>query len=661
MITVETLTLPAAGLGAPNPLPDIKNNTYIHAAIGTTENITPEEAKNIGRGMIPTLLPYLVQDGYDRDKRPRSFTLVVLENDHLRAEFLPQLGARLRRLYDKHTGEELLNVNPVFQPCNLALRNAWFSGGVEFNVGIKGHNPLTCSPVFAEKRTDADGNEYVSFYEYERIRGLVWSVNAYLPPDARALTLRCVVENPADKPQYMYWWSNIAVDEADGTRVIVPTDETFINYFGDDSYVLDKGPYPHVFDRDASYPENMDRSIDFFYKIPPCRRKWIAAATKEGRGLLHYSDDTLFGRKLFLWGRGQGGRHWGEYLSGPDVPNYIEIQAGLAHTQLEHFIMDANSRLEWVECYAPLDCRPQDVHGDWHTAIDAVETYLDSIAGDTFAAAPALTPAAALQKREMLHRGSGWGALEQQAQGKNFSTFFDDWASEDPATAPFTRLLRGGYLPETQPLTPPTGYVTGRHWAEKITASLQHPQGAHWAAYLQLGVTLYELGCKGDAGAMADCVAMWQRSAQCCPNPWALRNLAAFYAGEQGDLRTACSYAVQALAMKPDDRSLAIDCGQLLLRAGKNSQWLELCDTLAPAVAGTGRIRLMQAKALLALDKLQEAATIVNADFEMPDIKEGEVSISALWFELKARQDGITVDEAKAKYALPYSLDFRMH
>ena len=37
-----------------------------------------------------------------------------------------------------------------FQPCNLALRNAWVSGGVEWNVGIIGHTPFTVDAMFAE-------------------------------------------------------------------------------------------------------------------------------------------------------------------------------------------------------------------------------------------------------------------------------------------------------------------------------------------------------------------------------------------------------------------------------------------------------------------------------------------------------------------------------
>ena len=62
------------------------------------------------------------------------FRVAVLENDHLRATFLLELGGRLWSLLHKPTGRELLSVNPVFQPANLAIRNAWFSGGVEWNI-----------------------------------------------------------------------------------------------------------------------------------------------------------------------------------------------------------------------------------------------------------------------------------------------------------------------------------------------------------------------------------------------------------------------------------------------------------------------------------------------------------------------------------------------
>ena len=145
MIRFEKMRISGAELGECNPLPDIMNNTYIHARYTLSPSVTREEGRYIGWGMLPTLLPYLAQDGYTRERKDMELPAVVLENKYLRAVFLPSLGGRLWQLYDKVGRRDLLYVNPVFQPCNLALRNAWFSGGVEFNLGIRGHSPFTCS------------------------------------------------------------------------------------------------------------------------------------------------------------------------------------------------------------------------------------------------------------------------------------------------------------------------------------------------------------------------------------------------------------------------------------------------------------------------------------------------------------------------------------
>ena len=93
--------IPSANMGMESPLPDIKNNAYIHAQIGVTENVTAEDKKHIGDGMIPTLLPYLEQNGYDRNRADKVYNAVILENDFLKATFLPELGGRLWSLIDK--------------------------------------------------------------------------------------------------------------------------------------------------------------------------------------------------------------------------------------------------------------------------------------------------------------------------------------------------------------------------------------------------------------------------------------------------------------------------------------------------------------------------------------------------------------------------------
>lgn len=164
-----------------------------------TDRITEEERRGIGKGMISTMLPYTLQDGYNRDRKPRAFKAVRVENEYLRAIFLPELGGRLWSLFDKKKGRELLYKNPVFQPANLALRNAWFSGGVEFNVGIKGHNPLTCSPLFAEIITGDDGEQILKMYEYERIREITYSVSVCLPSGPELLYIQNCVENTSGR------------------------------------------------------------------------------------------------------------------------------------------------------------------------------------------------------------------------------------------------------------------------------------------------------------------------------------------------------------------------------------------------------------------------------------------------------------------------------
>ena len=79
MIKIEKITFPGANLGAENPMPDIKNISYIHAAYELTDKITEKEKTYIGRRMNPTMLPYFHQDAYDRARDERTFVAAVLE------------------------------------------------------------------------------------------------------------------------------------------------------------------------------------------------------------------------------------------------------------------------------------------------------------------------------------------------------------------------------------------------------------------------------------------------------------------------------------------------------------------------------------------------------------------------------------------------------
>lgn len=669
MLRFEEYIIRSASLGADNPLPDILNNDYIHAGFEITERVDPCETVNLGKGKIRTLLPYMEQDGYDRQRNDRVFKAAILENRYLKAVFLPELGGRLWALTDKESGRELLYKNSVFQPCNLALRNAWFSGGVEFNVGIKGHNPLTCSPLFAERLVYPGGEEVLRMYEFERIRKVTYSISAYLPEDSRVLYLRNTVENTEDADKYTYWWSNIAVPEESGMRIIVPTDDSFLSRYDEGRYVLDKVPLPYCLGTDSSYPDNLNRSYDFFYNIPEGASRWIATANARGNGLLQFSTQNMIGRKLFVWGQANGGRNWNRFLTEGDHP-YVEIQAGLAHTQLEHLPMKAGQRLEFFEGYAAFAAEPATVHGDWATARNAVEEYLSRLAGsrDVDGYLRGIFPCGAPSRTELLTSGSGWGALEGRIRalsGKSpISEELTEWTSNEPAQQPWLYLLENEAFPPYSPTERPHSYVSDDFWVSRLEKALNGDSEQRWYAALQLGVLHYALNDPANAEKA------FRISIEATPNAWAYRNLARILYKEHHNPTEALELMKKALELVQDCRGLYIETAQLMQSLGLDREWLALFESMSERFRNDGRLRLLKVVSLLHCGEIDAATAILTPDFKMDDIKEGELSVSQIWFELyreKIRLDtGITDPEElraeqERRYPLPHNLDFRMH
>lgn len=79
---------------------------------------------------MPNAYPYRKYTGYTRVLKPRDVRVAILENEFSKAVFLPEFGGRLWQLTDKTTGKELLYTNDVICPSSLAVRDAWFSGGL---------------------------------------------------------------------------------------------------------------------------------------------------------------------------------------------------------------------------------------------------------------------------------------------------------------------------------------------------------------------------------------------------------------------------------------------------------------------------------------------------------------------------------------------------
>ncbi|MFF1558313.1 DUF5107 domain-containing protein [Streptomyces sp. NPDC058279] len=642
------LTLPAAPLGPENPLPALRAPAEVHVLDERARQGLPREmARQIGYEPLRSLLPVRVRDGYERTRRKRDFEAIVIENAQLRVTVLPELGGRIHSLVHLPTGRELLYRNPVFQPANFALNGAWFSGGVEWNIGATGHTTLSCAPLHAALVPAPDGGVMVRLWEWERLRDLPFQVDLWLPGDSEFLYVGVRVRNPHERPVPVYWWSNIAVPEDPGTRVLAPADEAW--HFGYERS-LRRVPVPEWEGADRTYPTRGEHPADFFYEVPEGARPWIASLDAEGRGLVQTSTARLRGRKLFTWGSGDGGRRWQEWLTEPGTGGYAEIQAGLARTQLEHVRLEAGAEFDWLEAYGPLGADPATVHGpDWAAARGAASAALDAaLPAERVAQAYTAWRAAADEAPgERLATGSGWGALEVLCGGfKLPGTPFPE-STLGEAQTPWLELWRTGVFPAPRRVAPPGDTLVAPHWRDMLETAPADP------------LTEYHLGvAQWHAGDTAQAVRSWERGLALAPSRWPLLRCLAVADALAGDPERAADRYAEAfedLALESRggepwlaaESALGREALTALLAAGRLAAARSVWDRLRPTLREHGRFRLLAARLLSAEGHLGAARRVFEDGFEVPDLREGEETLEHIWSTLTDRP-------------LPPAYDFRM-
>ena len=170
-LSIEIKKIKIADLGDPSTVPAVFKTKNVQQL--TKNYLDEDDGVYVGYGFIDDVFPYKKQCMYGRELKEKQMMSVALENEYLKAVFLPELGGRLWSLYDKKQKRDLLLTNNSVTFCNLALCDAWFCGGVEWNFGLIGHSVYTCSPLHTAVLKTDDGTPVIRFYEYERIRGCV--------------------------------------------------------------------------------------------------------------------------------------------------------------------------------------------------------------------------------------------------------------------------------------------------------------------------------------------------------------------------------------------------------------------------------------------------------------------------------------------------------
>lgn len=636
MIEFKTVKYPVSTIIRESSVPSIGN--AINVQNSSKSYIEDYQGLFVGYGRRETCYPYREQNLYT-DVSQQDVRIAVLENDCLYAEFLCDYGARLWKLKNKRTGEDLVYANDVIRFRNLSLRNSWFSGGVEWNIGVIGHTAYTCSSLYCARVTGDNGEEVLRFYEFERVREVYYQIDFWLSEDKLMVKVR--IENPNTKVVPMYWWSNIATPEFKGGRLIVDACEAFSNVEGTG---IRKTTIPVVEDgTDVSFYENIKHTIDYFFDVKPRSNKFIANVNSEGKGLLQISSSRLQGRKLFTWGHLKGSRHWQDILT-DNAGDYIEIQAGLGKTQYECIPMPPKTSWSWVEVYTGVEVPSEMVRGDYKELVNYInETVKDTVSTEILdEVCESTNSSISLKKGEMVYSATGYGYVKNAVEGTAPKHL--EFTLCEESKKYLTLCEKGEFSFDIHGTVP---FAQEEYQIEALRKLAQEGTD-NWAIYYELAV--YEAYSQNYAEAKSLCA-----ESMVYDNNYLNNHLMAFILHNMNE-RNAFYFAEKSVRLCSDDYSVAQSVMNLFMQTGNYKEAMEIYDLLDEKVKYAPHLRMYLSMCYLKTGDAQKAEDILyeNGGLDVPDYREGEKFLNNLYKGIRMAKYGENEDEIEVPMQFNY-------
>lgn len=583
--------------------------------------------------------PYRQYISYTRELKEREVKTAVLENDHLRAVFLPEYGGRLWELTDKEKGKNLLYTNDVIRFSNLAIRNAWFSGGVEWNVGMIGHTPFTVDRLYTAMLENEEGDPVLRMYEYERLRRVEYQMDFWIGKEDRYLNCRMRIVNSGSEVVPMYWWSNMAVPEYPSGRIVVPADEAYTGA----GEKVSKVDIPEVDGVDITQYGNIPAQIDYFFNIPRENPKYVANIDSEGSGLLQFSTWRLQGRKLFCWGHKKGGKRWQEFLS-ESAGDYVEIQAGLGKTQYGCIPMPPHSAWEWMEQYGGISLKKEDARLPFEQLRDKVTRYVSGELENTRLEKKLIaSKGMAFKKAELIYEGSGYGALEnvrRKLAGERPLSEHLEYRSLKAGEMQWADFLETGLFFTRDPEEQPDDFMCDEIYYERLKETVKTKNAENWYARYQLGVMHIYNG--ENKKGKKELKKSWKLAENC----WVCHGLSCAYIKE-GSYEKAVKWLDRGIRLRIDDTSYVKEGMRLLLMAEGYEKAVELYGLLPSHLRKESRIIYDYLMALVHTGQQAKVYDYLSRhpEYVLEDLREGESSVSDLWKDVYKSVNGSAPEE----------------
>ena len=323
-----TVTLPTYAAGEPEPDPMFYFGRNSQGAQGR-------------------VYPYPLYDTLTHVKADRTFRIVYLENEYIRAGILPEIGGRLFEAVDKSNGYNFVYRQHVIKPALIGLIGAWMSGGIEWNIPHH-HRATTFLPVQSRIEANADGSQTVWVGELELRQRMRWAVGYTLSPGSSCLTAKVRIINRTPFANTMLCFANLAVQVNENYQVIFPPSTQFVTYHGKREFAawpVATGRYSGADfgnGTDVSwYSNHISANSMFAWNY---QDDFFAGYDhgKEASTMSVADHHVVPGKKFWTWGNGPRGRMWDKILTDNDGP-YIELMVGA--------FSDNQPDYSWLEPY----------------------------------------------------------------------------------------------------------------------------------------------------------------------------------------------------------------------------------------------------------------------------------------------------------------------
>ena len=321
---------------------------------------------------VAHIYPYTLLDDIDTDSSDKTYHTLVLENQYLRVTLITDLGGRVYSVFDKVSQREVFYKNSIVRFAPLAIRGAFFSGGIEFSFPVA-HAPTTCDKVNWDIRNNEDGSASASIGGLEHLSGLRWMITLTLFPDRCALAQDVYLYNPGTIPGRYHYWTNASLDANEDTEFIYPLHRArSYEYAGSASWpfarldLIQEDPGLPGMEGVPMWPagqlqvpvnfrwqKNMLAQVSIFGRDVSWNY-FGAWQHKVNHGYAHVANSQdVSGMKLWSWGNAPVGVVNQSALT-DDGSLYAETQCGAMETQLDFDFLQPGDTRAWREWWIPL-------------------------------------------------------------------------------------------------------------------------------------------------------------------------------------------------------------------------------------------------------------------------------------------------------------------